>query len=160
MNYFDILEISFQMVSSLMMSPLSLLKSFKMNNTLLIAADYFFLTFHSVFTLFNILGWIFKKTRKLHLIAMSATAFSWFFLGIWYGFGYCFCTQWHWQVRWRLGYQDMPGSYIKFLLDTLTGYHFNPFFVDIVTAAAFSLALVASVVLNVRDWKSRHAKSF
>ncbi len=122
--------------------------------------DKFFFIFHSVFALFNIFGWIWKKTRKLNLILLLLTAFSWFILGLWYGIGYCPLTQWHYQVRWRLGYQNMPGSYIKFLLDSLSGYDFNPLLVDSVTAAAFSLALVASVVLNVRDWKSRYAKSF
>ena len=49
----------------------------------------FFFVFHSVFTLFNITGWAFRKTRKWHLITMLLTAASWFILGIWYGWGYC-----------------------------------------------------------------------
>ena len=122
--------------------------------------DNFFIVFHSVFALFNIFGWIWKKTRKLNLVSLLLTAFSWFFLGLWYGIGYCPLTEWHWQIRWRLGYQDMPISYIKFLLDTLTGFDFNPFLVDSITAAAFAMALVTSVVLNIKDWKSRHIKSF
>ncbi|MGZ8511472.1 MAG: DUF2784 family protein, partial [Chitinophagaceae bacterium] len=52
----------------------------------------FFFVFHTVFTLFNMVGWIFPRTRKLHLITLSITAFSWFVLGIWYGWGYCACT--------------------------------------------------------------------
>ena len=50
----------------------------------------FFFVFHTVFTLFNMGGWAFPKTRKLHLITLSLTAFSWFILGIWYGWGFCF----------------------------------------------------------------------
>ena len=122
--------------------------------------DNFFIVFHSVFALFNIFGWIWKKTRKLNLVLLLLTAFSWFILGLWYGIGYCPLTEWHWQIRWRLGYQDMPTSYIKFLLDTLTGFDFNPFLVDSITAAAFAMALVISVVLNIKDWKTRHIKSF
>jgi len=122
--------------------------------------DNFFIVFHSVFALFNIFGWIWRKTRKLNLVLLLLTAFSWFILGLFYGIGYCPLTEWHWQIRWRLGYQDMPISYIKFLLDTLTGFDFNPFLVDSITAAAFAMALVTSVVLNIKDWKNRHIKSF
>jgi hypothetical protein len=31
----------------------------------------FLFIFHTVFTLFNIVGWAFTKTRKLHLITLS-----------------------------------------------------------------------------------------
>jgi hypothetical protein len=122
--------------------------------------DKFLILFHSVFALFNVFGWIWKKTRKLNLLFLLLTAFSWFILGLWYGIGYCPLTEWHWQIRWRLGYQDMPISYIKFLLDTLTGFDFNAFLVDSITAAAFAIALVTSVGLNIKDWKRRHIKSF
>ncbi|HCN84632.1 MAG TPA: DUF2784 domain-containing protein, partial [Sphingobacteriaceae bacterium] len=81
----------------------------------------FFFVFHTLFTVFNVVGWIFPKTRRLHLITMSLTAFSWFILGIWYGWGYCFCTDWHWDVREKLGYHDRSNSYIHFLILKLTG---------------------------------------
>ncbi|HNW29592.1 MAG TPA: DUF2784 family protein, partial [Spirochaetota bacterium] len=42
--------------------------------------DYFFLVFHTVFTLFNMTGWIWKKTRKVHLATIAAKAFSWFII--------------------------------------------------------------------------------
>jgi len=117
--------------------------------------DKFFILFHMFIALFIVFGWLWKRTRKFNLILLLLTAFSWFVLGLWYGIGYCPLTHWHWQVRWRLGYHDMPASYIKFLLDTLTGLDFNPLFVDILTGSAFGLALLLSLILNIKDYYLR-----
>ena len=119
--------------------------------------DKFFILFHSLFALFNVFGWIWKKTRKINLILLLLTAFSWFILGLWYGLGYCPLTEWHWQVRWRLGYHDMPSSYIKFLLDTLTGLDFNSLLVDVVTGIAFGFALIVSLSLNLRNQHQKNS---
>jgi hypothetical protein len=62
----------------------------------------FFFVFHTAFTLFNAVGWAFRKTRRLHLVTLLLIVFSWFILGIWFGWGYCVCTEWHWQVKLRL----------------------------------------------------------
>ncbi len=76
----------------------------------------FFFVFHTVWTLFNMTGWMFRPTRRLHLVTLTLTALSWFVLGIWYGWGYCLCTDWHWQVRRELGFRDESNSYIHFLV--------------------------------------------
>jgi len=70
--------------------------------------DKFFFVFHSLLILFNLSGWMWKKTRRLNLVLLLLTGFSWTILGIWYGFGFCPSTEWHWQVRMKLGLPDMP----------------------------------------------------
>ena len=116
----------------------------------------FFFIFHTAFTVFNIVGWAFPNTRKLHLITILLTAFSWFVLGIWYGWGYCACTDWHWQARAALGYKDLPDdSYIHFLLLHLTGKDFNKQLVDTVTLSIFLLTAILSVWLNIRDRRKK-----
>lgn len=110
--------------------------------------DIFFLLFHSGLILFNLFGWLWKKTMRLNLFTLLATAFSWIVLGIWYGFGYCPCTHWHWQVRRELGYIGMPNSYIKFLVDELLGIQVSVGVVDYVTGIAFILALAFSLQRN------------
>jgi uncharacterized protein DUF2784 len=111
----------------------------------------FFFVFHTAFTLFNITGWIFRKTRKWHLLTLVLTAFSWFVLGIWYGWGYCFCTDWHWEVRKKLGYHDESNSYIHFLILKITGINLPVALVDSVTLIVFMVSAVISIVLNIRD---------
>src|SRR5258706_2036131 len=113
--------------------------------------NYFFFFFHTLFTLFNLSGWIWHKTRKLHLVTLSLTAFSWFVLGIWYGWGYCICTDWHWTVREPLGYHDQQRSYIHFLLLRITGINFNVTLVDSITLIGFLLSFALSIWLNIRD---------
>lgn len=117
--------------------------------------DKFFFVFHSFIIVFNLFGWTWGKTRKANLMVLFLTAFSWFILGIWYGIGYCFCTEWHYQVRMKLGYFDMPPSYIKFLIDSVTGLDINAKLADIFTLTFFLLALIASILTNVRDWKNK-----
>ena len=97
----------------------------------------FFLVFHTGFILFVLFGWVWPKARRVHLAALALTALSWFGFGITRGFGYCFCTDWHWNVLYRLGYPDLPRSYITFLIQTLTGWRPDDGLVDAVTVAAF-----------------------
>ena len=113
--------------------------------------NYFFFVFHTAFTLFNIVGWMFRRTRKWHLATMILTALSWFVLGIWYGFGYCACTDWHWDVREQLGYHDQQRSYIHFLILKLTGINMNADIVDAITLVVFVVCFILTIVLNIRD---------
>jgi hypothetical protein len=115
----------------------------------------FFFVFHTVFTLFNLAGWAFRKTRKLHLITMLLTAFSWFILGIWYGWGYCVCTDWHWSVRERLGIHDRSNSYIHFLILKLTGADLDQKFVENATLVLFILSFLLNIILTIRARKVR-----
>lgn len=117
----------------------------------------FFFVFHTIWTIFNLIGWIFPKTRKLHLITMLLTAASWFILGIWFGWGYCACTDWHWQVREEMGFNDRSNSYIHFLLLKLTGIDFDPQIVDNVVLVVFLICFVLTVWLNIRStWFKNH----
>ena len=113
----------------------------------------FFIVFHTAFTLFNCVGWAFAKTRKLHLVTILLTVFSWFVLGIWFGWGYCACTDWHWQVREVLGYQDRSNSYIHFLLLKLTGKNFDQQLVERATLIIFMLSFVLNIGFMIKNRK-------
>ena len=125
--------------------------------------DIFFIVFHTLYTLFCTFGWIWKKTRKLNLILLLLTTASWFGLGYFcgYGIGYCVCTDWHWQVKLKLGHTNIPRSYIKYLADLLTGLDFDAALVDTVVAVMYALAMIFSIALNIRDFilKRRARKS-
>lgn len=121
--------------------------------------DKFFFVFHSTLIILILFGWIWRKTRVINLIVVLLTALSWTILGIWYGFGFCPCTEWHWQVRMELGYYDMPSSYTKFLVDSLAGLDVNEKLVDIFAVVFLALALFASVLTNMRDWRKKQKKN-
>jgi hypothetical protein len=118
------------------------------------ALDIFFLIFHTLFTLFNLTAWAWRKTRPLHRITMGLTAASWFIFGYWYGWGYCFCTDWHWTVRERLGNPIVSHSYIHFLILELTGVNLNPALVDYATMGTFSLLIILTLFFSVKDFPS------
>ena len=117
--------------------------------------DKFFFVFHSTLMIFILLGWIWRRTRLANLIVILLTAFSWVVLGIWYGFGFCPSTEWHWQVREKLGYYDMPQSYTKFLADSLTGLDVSQKIVDVFAVLFLILAFVSSLLTNVKDWRRK-----
>jgi len=124
------------------------------------ALDVFFFAFHTALILFILFGWIPRKTRLAHLATVLLTAFSWFVLGLWHGvLGYCPCTDWHWQVRRRLGDHDLPFSYIKFLVDRPTGWDVDAGLVNVVTVAALVVVLILSIGLNAKGWASRRRKT-
>ena len=122
------------------------------------ALDIFFFVFHSVLVLLIVFGWLWKRTRKANLAMILLTAFSWGVLGFWYGFGYCPCTDWHWQVRLKLGHTNMPFSYIKFLIDAPTGWDVNATLVNVLTVTVFAIAFGASAYLNVADFRRRRRR--
>ncbi|HEY0898697.1 MAG TPA: DUF2784 domain-containing protein [Sphingobacteriaceae bacterium] len=115
--------------------------------------DVFFTVLHLLIIGFNLFGWIWKGTRKWHLVAVMITAASWFILGIWYGMGYCPITDWQWQVKERLGETDLPASFIKYALDQLTGSDINAATIDSLTAIGFAGAAAMGVYVNF--WKKK-----
>jgi hypothetical protein len=117
--------------------------------------DIFFTVFHTCLVLFNLFGWIWKKTRLLNLITLLVTAGSWSILGIFYGFGYCPLTDWHFSVLEKLGYTNLPDSYLSFLFTRLTGLTIDQSLVDAVTLWGLIVALVISLYLNIRHWIKR-----
>ena len=114
--------------------------------------DIFFVVFHSSLIIFNLAGWIWRRTRLANLITLLLTGSSWLFLGLIYGtIGYCPLTDWHFSVLEKLGNTDLPVSYVKYLADRLTGMDFDQGLVDAITLWSFIAALAISATLNLRD---------
>lgn len=105
----------------------------------------------------NLTGWMFRSLRRLHLALVSVTLFSWIVLGFRYGLGYCFLTEWHWQVLESEGESGLPASYITYIIFLLTGWNADPWLVDAGTGISFSFAVCASLYVN-RDLFLRSAK--
>ena len=103
---------------------------------------------HLVLILFNLFGWIFRSTRKLHLITIGLTAASWFVLGIWYGMGYCPITDWQWRIKEKLGEDNLPASFIKYFADKLSGRNISPALVNNLTLAFFVIAIICTIYAN------------
>jgi hypothetical protein len=109
-----------------------------------------FFVFHTAWIAFTSLGWIWRKTRPWQLTMAVLTALSWFGLGAWYGWGYCPCTDWHWRIRSRMGFDDPP-SYIQLLIRLLTGIVVEPRIADALALITLTVAILLSVMLRMRD---------
>lgn len=118
-------------------------------------ADILFVLFHTILIVFNLSGWAFRKTRRIHLLAISLTIGSWVVLGFFYGFGYCPCTDWHWGVKRALGERGLPASWVKYYVDLVTGQNWDAGLIDTVVGVAGMGAFLLSVGFNIRDYVSR-----
>jgi hypothetical protein len=103
---------------------------------------------HLAIIIFNLFGWIAKSTRTAHLISILLTAASWFILGIWFGTGYCPFTDWQWKVKEQLGERNIPGNFIEYFAEKITGTDFRPQLVNTVTAICFAAAALLSIYFN------------
>lgn len=120
--------------------------------------DVFFVVLHGSLVLFNLTGWIWRGTRRLHLWVVGLTVFSWFGLGVFYGWGYCPLTDWHWQVKRVLGETGLPASYVKYYADHVTGLDLPAAGVDAVVVLVGVGAFVLSLWLNHRDRRASRAE--
>jgi hypothetical protein len=110
--------------------------------------DLLFTCLHIFLIGFNLFGWIWPASRRAHLISLIITLAFWSLAGFWYGWGYCPLTDWHWQIKDKLGENDLPASFIKYMADKITGAHFSPELVDGLTLGIFLLVIVWSVYVN------------
>ena len=110
--------------------------------------NYFFFVFHTALILFNLFGWLFPKTKKLHLISLLITLFSWGIMGIWKGFGYCFLTDWHYRILRKLGERDMPSSYISYLMEKSPVWLPDAALTDTLTLVLTILAFLCTIWVN------------
>ena len=120
-------------------------------------ADHLFFWAHIIIIFFNLFGWAFPFFRKWHLWLVAITLFSWMILGLWFGFGYCFLTDWHWQIKHKLGETGLPASFVKYFFDRYTPFHFSSTEVDWITGISYLSAVAISVYLNF--FKSHASKA-
>lgn len=114
----------------------------------MIFLDFVFTLAHIAVILFNLTGWIWPRTRKIHLAVVALTAGSWLLLGPFKGWGYCFLTDWHWRVKENLGETGLPNSFIKYFADKLSGSDINSTLVDSITAITFIVIVIITIYVN------------
>ena len=122
----------------------------------LVILDVLFHILHLFVIIVNVFFWIHPKTRKIHLIVFSLTSFSWIVIGYFYGWGYCFLTDWHWQIKERLGQSLLPNSYITYLTNNIMGLSLADSTVQYYTMLIFVLVLLISSVTHIKDFLKRH----
>lgn len=113
--------------------------------------DLFYTLAHLLIISFNLFGWMWNRLLRLHLVCVLTTAFSWIVLGYWYGWGYCFLTDWHWEVKVQLGETNLPASFVTYFLSKLNLHQISEALIDAVTAILFIAAACISLYRNIKS---------
>lgn len=106
--------------------------------------DWLLFSVHTALVLFNMCGWIWKRTRVVHLITLGLTAFSWFVLGAIYGWGYCLCTDYHARILEQLGSPAADLTFIQLMFQRLLGISVGAELADGVAVVVFGLIVCAT----------------
>jgi hypothetical protein len=114
------------------------------------ALDVIFHILHLSIILINLTFWMSFRTLKIAQATVSLTMVSWLGFGFFYGFGYCFLTDWQWQVKEKLGQTNLPASYIKYVLDLITGMNWNPELVDRMALVGLSFSVLGCLIQTIR----------
>ncbi len=115
---------------------------------LLRVLDLLFHFLHSGLILFVLFGWIAGRTRFAHLVTTLAILFSWCVLGIFFGFGYCIITDYHWRIKRKLNQGRLPEGYVKYMLDKITGRDTDPDFAENLARATLIVVFIITIIVN------------
>lgn len=113
--------------------------------------DYLLALFHVSLTIFNVVGWMFSKTRRLQLLTMALTLGAWLIAGMWYGLGYCPLTDWHWDIKRKLGEVNLPASCIKYYADKFFQQDFDSVFVNNATGFVMAVLVIVTLIVNIKE---------
>lgn len=116
--------------------------------TRLVLLDYMLHVVHLSLMSICIVGWMFEPTRVLHLLVIIGVTISWFGLGKFFGFGYCVLTDTQWRIKRKLGQEPYTESYVKYMLDKVTGLDIDKKITDRLTLYTYVAAVVLSLTVN------------
>ncbi len=114
----------------------------------LVFMDYMLHMFHLSIIFICIVGWMFEPTHTLHLLVIVLVAISWFGLGKFFGYGYCILTDAQWRVKRKIGQGLYTESYVKYILDKVTGLNIDRKITDSLTLYIYVGAMVLSLTVN------------
>lgn len=120
---------------------------------MLVLLDWTIFLGHVALIAFNMVGWIWRRTRVLHLVTISLTAFSWLVLGAWYGWGYCFCTDYHAQILEQLNDPGANVTFIQLMFQRLFRIELSQPAADGLAVSVFVLILLATAAVWLRPWR-------
>ncbi|HVW25487.1 MAG TPA: DUF2784 family protein [Polyangiaceae bacterium] len=114
---------------------------------MLAVLDWFLTVLHVAIVLAVVFLWIPRSTWRWHGWLVAVVAFSWLAIGLFKGaIGYCVLTDLHWRVKRARGATHLPGSFLKYVADSVTGRDVSPALIDVVAAMVFAFVCVAAIV--------------
>ena len=117
---------------------------------MLLFLDILLTILHVLVIFFNLLGWAIPNWRLAHFWCVMVTLFSWLVLGLWNGWGYCFLTDWAWQIKRELGEVGLPNSFITYIVNNKLGLKVSPDLVDTCTVISFAICIALTVYFRIK----------
>lgn len=115
----------------------------------MIFLDYLLTVVHLGVIAMVMFGWIAPATRRAHRWLIVLVLASWLLIGLFKGkIGYCFLTDWHWDIKRSLGETAMPASFVEYFVERSIGMDIAKSVVDIATV----MGLVVPVVISIWLW--------
>ena len=123
---------------------------------MLAALDWLLTALHVAVVLAFVFLWIPRATWRWHGRLVAIVAFSWLGIGFLKGaVGYCFLTDLHWRVKRARGETHLPGSFLKYMADRVTGTDVSPGLIDVVAATVFVGVCLAASLRAWQAWRAR-----
>lgn len=122
----------------------------RMKRGALLLLDGLFHALHLGIIIFFLFGWMIKETRMAHYALTLLILLSWYGLGIFRGFGYCIITDIQWKIKRRLGIKPSTEYYMKYLIDTITGFDTRANIVNGATTYTYFIILILSTILLLK----------
>lgn len=120
---------------------------------MLAVVDWLLTALHVAVVLAFVLLWIPRATWRWHGRLVAIVAFSWLAIGLYKGVpGYCFLTDLHWRVKRARGVTHLPGSFLKYMADRVTGTDVPPALIDRIAVTVFAGVCLAAML---RAWQGR-----
>jgi hypothetical protein len=117
--------------------------------------DYVFHIIHLTVIVINTTFWMSFRTLRIAQTSLMLTILSWFGCGTIYGFGYCFLTDWHWQIKQQMGDTNLPSSYIKLILDRTTGSNWDPKIIESMTMFVLIFSVAGCLIQTLKYVKQK-----
>jgi hypothetical protein len=107
---------------------------------------------HILLMLFIMTGWIFRRSRMIHLLVVLLTGFSWIVFINSKEMGYCILTDWQWQVLGSLGKTNLPETYVQYLYEQLTDHRILKATSRNITRSVWIISLTLSIMLFMKKY--------
>lgn len=117
------------------------------------SGHYLYSVFHIIIIFMNLFGWMHRLTRKLAFVTILITWASWIIGGIFYGWGYCFLTELHYELLNDHGITGMPSSFIEYFFHEIGISGISSMLIQSLTFLIFLISTIMAALIYFKDKK-------
>lgn len=76
-------------------------------------------------------------------------------MGYWFGWGYCFLTDVHWDIKRALGEENLPASFVSYIFHDYVDWYPPASFVNQLVGGGFAVIFVIVMIQLAWQWWRR-----